>query len=272
MASEATRESPLVERLVAPNPGPFTGPGTNTYLIGTGERRAVLDPGPDDPAHIDRILEAAEEDHASIDLILVTHHHRDHLPGAHLLSDRTGAPVTADARIAGVRRPLSHRLRVPLPGCTVEALFTPGHTSDHYCFLLEEEGSLFSGDLIVGSGTVTVSPPDGDMDEYLASLRSLQELGIRLIYPGHWPRVDDPHGKIDEYIDHRMEREREVIAALRAGDRRPSEMVVRIYPGLDPRLVGAARSSVTAHLISLERRGEVRAIEGPADKEYALAG
>lgn len=270
MAAGAIRESRLVERLIASNPGPFTGPGTNTYLIGTGDRRAVLDPGPEDPAHIDRILAVAEDAHAFIDLILVTHSHPDHLPGARFLRDKTRAPLAADGRIRGVDRPLSHGQRVPLPGCFVDALYTPGHAGDHYCFLMGEDGSLFSGDLIVGSGTVVVSPPDGDMDEYLASLRALRTYGIRTILPGHWDRVDDPEAKITEYIDHRLEREQQIIAAMRAGDRTTLAMVARIYPDVDRRLRAAARASVTAHLISLQRRGLVRFLDTPDGREYEL--
>lgn len=268
MAAQTIRESRYVRRLVAPNPGPFTGPGTNTYFIGVGERCVVLDPGPDDPAHIDRILEAAEEERARIELVLVTHSHRDHLPGALLLRDRTKAPLAADGTIRGVDRPLAHGQRIPLPGCSVEAIFTPGHAGDHYCFLLQEDGSLFSGDLIVGSGTVVVN----DMDQYLESLRSLRAYGVRAILPGHWDRIDDPEGKITEYIDHRLEREQEVLAALRAGDRVPEAMAARIYPNLDPRLRGAARSSLMAHLVSLQRRGIVRPIETAEGREWELGG
>ncbi len=264
-----TQETPLVRRLVCPNPGAFTGPGTNTYLIGAGEHVAILDPGPEDPAHIDRILEAAEEAHAFIDLILVTHHHGDHLPGAYLLRDKVHAPLATHGRNRSVDRPLSHGQRIPLDGFTLEALFTPGHAGDHFCYLMNDQW-LFSGDLIVGRGTVTIRPPDGDMDEYLASLHSLRAYGISTILPGHWPRVDDPQAKITEYIDHRMEREREVIAALRAGDRTPPTMVKRIYVALDPRLRAAAQGSVTSHLISLQRRGMVRVVHTENGHEYEL--
>lgn len=267
MSAPSDDLSPRVKRVIAPNPGAFTGPGTNTYLVGTGKLRAIIDPGPENPAHIDRIMEALEHEEASTDLILVTHSHPDHLPGARILSERTGAPIAADGRITGVTRPLAHGQRIPLSGCSVEALYTPGHAGDHYCFLLLEEGALFSGDLILGRGSVTVR----DMDAYLASLRALRQYGIRSILPGHWDPVDDAERKITEYIDHRLEREQQVLAALRAGDRTPAAIAQRIYPvDLDPRLRAASRASVAAHLASLERRGVVRTFPGSDPPEYEL--
>ncbi len=267
MAASTVEQSPLVRRLIAPNPGPFTGPGTNTYLVGSGDFRAVVDPGPENPKHIDRIMEALEAEKAKVELILVTHSHPDHLPGARILRERTGAPLAADGSIRGVDRPLSHGQRIPLPSCSVEALFTPGHAGDHFCFLMNQDGALFSGDLILGKGTVTVN----DMDDYLASLRSLQSLGIRSILPGHWHPVDDAEEKIAEYIDHRLERERQVIAALRAGDRTTFAIAQRIYPpDLDPRLRAASRASVAAHLLSLEKRGAVRSLKIEDRVEYEL--
>jgi len=163
-------------------------------------------------------------------------------------------------RNRGVDRPLHHGQRIPVAGVTLEALYTPGHAGDHFCFLMNDR-SLFAGDLIAGKGTVGIRPPDGDLDEYLGSLRSLRDYGISTIMPGHWPRVDDAEGKITEYIDHRADREREVIAALRAGDHTAEQMALRIYPVLDPRLRNAAAGSMTAHLISLQRRDIVRLTE-----------
>ncbi len=267
MAALTVEQTPLVRRLIAPNPGPFTGPGTNTYLVGTGDFRAVVDPGPENPAHIDRIMEALEAEKAKVEVILVTHSHPDHLPGARILHERTAAPLAADGTIRGVDRSLTPGQRIPLPGCSVEALFTPGHAGDHYCFLMDQDGALFSGDLILGKGTVTVK----DMDDYLASLRSLQNLGIRSILPGHWHPVDDAEAKIAEYIDHRLERERQVIAALKAGDRTTMAIAQRIYPpDLDPRLRAASRASVASHLIALEKRGAVRSQRIEDRIEYEL--
>jgi glyoxylase-like metal-dependent hydrolase (beta-lactamase superfamily II) len=133
-----------------------------------------------------------------------------------------------------------------------------------------DDQSLFAGDLIAGQGTVSIRPPDGDMDDYLASLRSLRSYGISKIMPGHWPPVDDPQGKITEYIDHRMEREREVIAAIRGGAQSTAQMADRIYPDIDARLRGAAMASISAHIISLERRGMVRVVHAPGGHSYEL--
>lgn len=247
-----------MRRLVAPNPSPMTGPGTNTYLIMHSGRCTVVDPGPDDPAHIDAILETAQADHAQIDLILVTHSHRDHYPGAVLLQDRTGALLGGHPSIPRVNYPIAHGEEIFLPGCVGEAIFTPGHASDHFCFLLKDDGSLLSGDLILGQGTVVVSPPDGDMDDYLASLRSLSPYGIQRIFPGHFDRVDDPAAKIEEYLQHRLDREHQILDEIAEGALTIPAIVERVYRGLNERLTRAAAASVQAHLISLERRGVVK--------------
>jgi glyoxylase-like metal-dependent hydrolase (beta-lactamase superfamily II) len=245
-----------IHKLLAPNPGPYTGPGTNTYLIGEREL-AVIDPGPDDPVHIDRILDAGGALNAKVGLILVTHHHLDHLPGADLLRQRTGAPLAAHEGIRHADRMLRHGQEIPTDGETLEVLATPGHASTHLCFLLRARELLFSGDHVVGSGTVVVSPPDGDMAAYLDSLVLLRQYPIRRMLPGHWDPVDDPETKITEYIDHRLLRERQVLACLRLGDQTIAAMVGRLYADVDPRLHGAAGRSVLAHLLKLEHDGRV---------------
>ena len=248
--------APRVRKLLAQNPGPYTGPGTNTYLLGEREL-VVIDPGPDDPTHIDRIAEAAGEQSAGIALILVTHHHLDHLAGADRLRRRTGAPLAAHDGIRGADRTLVHGQRVPADGDALEVLATPGHASTHLCFLLRARELLFSGDHIVGQGTVVVNPPDGDMGAYLDSLALLRQYPIRRLLPGHWDPVDDPQAKIDEYIDHRLMRERQVIAALRLGCDTIPAIVARLYADVDPRLHGAAGGSIRAHLLKLEREQRV---------------
>jgi hydroxyacylglutathione hydrolase len=248
--------APRIHKLLAPNPGPYTGPGTNTYLVGEREL-AVIDPGPDDPVHIDRILEAVGELNARVGLILVTHHHLDHLPGADLLRRKTGAPLAAHEGIRHADRTLRHGQEVPADGEALEALATPGHASTHLCFLLRARELLFSGDHVVGSGTVVVSPPDGDMAAYLDSLALLRQYPIRRILPGHWDPVDDPEAKIAEYIDHRLLRERQVLTCLRLGDETIAAMVGRLYADVDLRLHGAAGRSVLAHLLKLQHDGRV---------------
>ena len=245
-----------IHKLLAPNPGIYTGPGTNTYLVGDREL-AVIDPGPDDPVHVDRIVEAAGELNARIALILVTHHHSDHLPGADRLRRKTGAPLAAHDGIRGADRALVHGQQVPVDGETLEVLATPGHASTHLCFLLRARELLFSGDHIVGQGTVVVNPPDGDMGAYLDSLALLRQYPIRRLLPGHWDPVDDPPAKIEEYIDHRLLRERQVLAAMRLGCDTVEAIVARLYADVDPRLHRAAGGSIRAHLLKLEREGRV---------------
>jgi hydroxyacylglutathione hydrolase len=248
--------APRIHKLLAPNPGPYTGPGTNTYLVGEREL-AVIDPGPDDSVHTDAILEAVGALDARVGLILVTHHHPDHLPGADRLRRKTGAPLAAHAGIRRADRSLRHGQEVPAGGETLEVLATPGHASTHLCFLLRARELLFSGDHILGWGTAVVSPPDGDMVAYLDSLALLRQYPIRRLLPGHWDPVDDGPAKIAEYIDHRLMRERQIVASMRLGDDTVGAMVARLYPDVDSRLVGAAGRSVTAHLLKLEHEQRV---------------
>lgn len=248
--------APRIHKLLAPNPGPYTGPGTNTYLIGEREL-VVIDPGPDDPVHTDAILEAIGARDARLALILVTHHHLDHLPGADRLRQKTGAPLAAHEGIRHVDRSLVHGQEVPADGETLEVLATPGHASTHLCFFMRPRELLFSGDHILGWGTAVVSPPDGDMVAYLDSLALLRQYPIQRMLPGHWDPVDDGPAKIEEYIDHRLMRERQIIATLRLGDDTVPAMVERLYPDVDPRLRGAAGRSVTAHLLKLQHEQRV---------------
>jgi glyoxylase-like metal-dependent hydrolase (beta-lactamase superfamily II) len=248
--------APRIRKLLAPNPSPYTGPGTNTYLVGEREI-VVIDPGPDDPVHTDAILEAVGALDARVALILVTHHHLDHLPGADRLRHKTGAPLAAHEGIHHVDRALMHGQQVPADGETLEVIATPGHASTHLCFLLRARELLFSGDHILGWGTAVVNPPDGDMVAYLDSLALLRQYPIRRLLPGHWDPVDDAPAKITEYIDHRQMRERQILTALRLGDETVPAIVARLYADVDPRLHRAAGGSVTAHLLKLEHEGRV---------------
>ncbi|WP_237215532.1 MBL fold metallo-hydrolase [Falsiroseomonas oryziterrae] len=267
---EAEQVAPLVRRILCANPGPFTFRGTNTYLIGRGEV-AVLDPGPADAAHLAAILRATEGER--ITRILVTHTHRDHSPGAAALAAATGAvtygfgPHLTPATEGGEGGDHSFRPDITLPdGGTVEgddwratALHTPGHCANHLCFALETDADevLFSGDHVMSWSTTVVSPPDGDMSAYMASLAKLAARDDRLYLPGHGPPLPEPASFVAALAAHRREREAKVLDALRAARRATArELVGAVYgPELDPRLVNGAARSLLAHLIKLEREG-----------------
>ncbi len=256
---------PHVARLTAPNPSLMTGGGTNTYLVGTGDL-AVIDPGPDDEGHIEAILAEAAAMGGQPVVILVTHSHLDHLPGAFSLSRRAGVPIAAFAPILGVDIALRHDQRLTVGGHPIRALHTPGHAADHLCFLLEDDATLFSGDLIVGEGTVVIGR-DVELDQYLDSLRSLLPLDLRRILPGHGPPIEEPRRKIEEYIAHRLDRERQILAAIEGGAATPAEIVEEVYAEVDPRLYPVAARTVEAHLRKLEREGRVGAnLEGGRTK------
>ena len=278
--------SPLVRRVVANNPGPFTFRGTGVYLVGKGAV-AVIDPGPDDPAHIEALLRALAGERLTH--IFVTHRHLDHSPAARPLQAATSAKIWAtgiaprsspDAFVAEEGDDLGFRPDIVAadgetfsgPGWTLEAVYTPGHTSDHMCLALKEENALFSGDHIMGWSTTVVSPPDGDMDAYLTSLEKVQARNFSTLWPTHGPPVVDVGAFIEAYRAHRMEREGQIIARLEAGQTRIKDMVAVIYADVDKRLYPAAAHSVLAHMIRLLRQGRVRTPGPPGlDSEYTLA-
>ena len=233
-----------IRSITAPNPGPFTLDGTQTYLV---DEHVVIDPGPNIESHVEAIRSAMP----GLKTILITHRHGDHAPAAVPLKQATGA------RIVAPRNVLDETDEIIAGGETVEGLeviATPGHTNEHVCFLAPE-GDLFTGDTILGFGTTAIFPPDGDMGDYIASLRKLRSREPRRIFPAHGPVRDDAVALIDEYIAHRLERERQVIAALRGGARTPDELRRVIYPDLDPRLHGAAEVQIQAHLMKLRAEG-----------------
>jgi glyoxylase-like metal-dependent hydrolase (beta-lactamase superfamily II) len=262
---------PLVRRVLAPNGSPFTYTGTQTYLIGTHEGLAVIDPGPDLPEHLTALEAAIGE--APVHAICCTHTHRDHSPAAAPLAARTGAPIVgcpplalesdeprADVPFDTAYRPdrvLSDGETVAGPGWTLAALATPGHTSNHLCFALEETGALFTGDHVMGWSTTVVAPPDGDMAAYMASLDRLYARDDRVYYPAHGPAVVRPKQLVRGMIGHRRQRERQILKLLGTGLHKVTELVPRMYKGVDERLWPAAGQSVKAHLIDLERRGLV---------------
>jgi len=253
----ASALSPLVRRIVADNPGRMTGPGTNTYLVGIDEI-AVIDPGPDHPSHLDAIAGCGGD---RIRWIVCTHTHVDHFPGASGLKERTGAEVLAfDGRDGlAVDRTLADGDAIEATEFVLRALHTPGHASNHLCFLLEQERMLFSGDHIMNGSTVVIRPPDGHMATYLGQLERLQGLRPRLrsIAPGHGHLIEQPAAKIDEYLTHRADREAQILAAVRGGTSTIADLVASIYPDLVEELVPMAEGTVWAHLQKLADEGRV---------------
>jgi glyoxylase-like metal-dependent hydrolase (beta-lactamase superfamily II) len=256
----ADRLDDLVTRVLAPNPSPMTLTGTNSYLVGRGVL-VVVDPGPDLPEHVDALVETAAG-LGTVAYSLVTHHHGDHLPAAARLRERIGAPIAGHRDLPGVDRALDDGEIVDVGGGRVRAVATPGHTADHLCFLLDPGRALFTGDLIAGSGTVIVGDRPGDLADYMASLRKVAELDPRLILPGHGPAVDDGSRKIQEYIDHRLLRERQVVGAIDSGARSVAEIVAVMYPDVLRTLRPMAARNVRAHLSKLEHEGRVAVTGG----------
>ncbi|HWA63425.1 MAG TPA: MBL fold metallo-hydrolase [Caulobacteraceae bacterium] len=279
------RVSPLIRRVIANNPGPFTYLGTGTYIIGKGEGVAVIDPGPDMPEHLQAILDATA--HERISHIFITHHHTDHSPLARPLAAATGAVIYGCAvkelpQESGVRMEAGYDNFTPDVsmcgggvvvghGWTLEAIPTPGHTSNHICYALKEENCLFSGDHIMGWSTTVVTPPDGDMGDYMASLELIKGRGFDTLWPTHGPPITKVTPFIDAYAEHRRDRERQIVAQLAAGETRINDFVPKMYADVDPRLHPAAARSVLAHMIELVRSGRVATDGAPGpDSTYRL--
>ncbi len=258
----------LVRRVLAPNPNIMTGPGTNTYLIGRDDI-AVLDPGPDDSeAHLDAVARAGG---GRIRWILVTHTHSDHSPGAAGLKERTGAEVLGYDERDGFAPDRTigdgHVVADDVQRFRLRAVHTPGHASNHLCYLLDRERILFSGDHIMSGSTVVIAPPDGDMATYLKSLAIVAGLDAATIFPGHGDVIDDAKGKIEEYTTHRLAREAEVAAHLAASPAPLSveQLVAAIYVGVIPELHPIAQFSAWAHLRKLTADGRARPATGDID-------
>lgn len=261
---------PLVRRVLADNPSPFTYTGTQTYLIGRGEV-AVIDPGPDLAQHVDALLGATRGEH--IVAILCTHTHRDHSPASRALKEATGAAIIGCAPLVlddsgpradtgfdagyGPDSVLQDGDRLQREGWTLEAVATPGHTSNHLCYALHESKALFTGDHVMGWSTTVVSPPDGDMTAYMASLDKLMSRDDAIYFPAHGPAVEKPQRLARSLLSHRKQRERQILRHIEKGEGSIPQMVGHMYRGIDPRLHGAAGRSVLAHLIDLEGRGKV---------------
>ncbi|MGH9113119.1 MAG: MBL fold metallo-hydrolase [Acidimicrobiales bacterium] len=258
----ASALSPMVRRIVAANPSMMTGPGTNTYLVGIDEI-VVIDPGPGDAEHLDAIAGCGGD---RIRWILLTHTHQDHSPGAVGLKKRTGAEILAfdggdgkgKVRLDGT---LDDNSVIEATEFHLTALHTPGHAANHLCFLLNEERTLFTGDHIMQGSTVVIRPPDGDMAAYLRSLERIKQIRPRLraIAPGHGHLITDPLAVVDDYIEHRLSRERQVLTAVEdRGSATVTELVDEIYVDLAPELHPMARYSVWAHLRKLADDGLVK--------------
>ena len=268
---KAEQVEPLVRRILAPNPSPYTYTGTQTYVVGQadGPDCAVIDPGPDDPEHIAAIVAAVGD--AKIIAIMCTHTHRDHSPAAAPLSQQTGAPVVGCAplvlKVDGPRsdeafdtsyepdRVLEDGEQMRGTGWSLTAVATPGHTSNHLCFALEESGALFTGDHVMGWSTSVVIPPDGDMGDYMASLEKLQRREDVVYHSAHGAAITKPKQLVRGMIGHRRQRENQILRLMSERARPVSEFIPEMYKGLDERLIGAAEMSVTAHLIDLDKRG-----------------
>jgi glyoxylase-like metal-dependent hydrolase (beta-lactamase superfamily II) len=246
--------SDRVRVILAPNPSPMTLEGTNTYLVGGAGGLIVIDPGPNDDGHIASIRAAVAD--AEVVSILLTHHHIDHdeaaVRAAEMLKTKIASSASAERQ---GETPVRDGERFGGAGVFLKAVATPGHSSDHLCFLLEEEQALFTGDHILGRGTTVVAFPDGDMGAYMASLERVQKIGAKRFFPGHGPVVEDPAPVVTEYIEHRRLRERQVLDGLEAGPATPEELVARIYVDVDPILHPVAEMSVRAHLAELAQRG-----------------
>jgi glyoxylase-like metal-dependent hydrolase (beta-lactamase superfamily II) len=278
----ADQISPLIRRVVANNPGPFTYLGTGTYIVGVGEV-AVIDPGPMMDDHLAAILTATEGE--TVTAILTTHTHIDHSPLAHPLKAKTGAPIYGrrdpnttsgfeEANEAHFRPDVEIEDGARIEGCgwTLEAVATPGHASNHVCYALIEENALFSGDHVMGWSTTVVSPPDGDMGDYYASLDKVQARGFSSLWPTHGPPITAPAPFLNAYREHRLNREQQILAQLAIGRGEIRDMVPVLYAAVDPRLHPAAMHSVLAHLIHLARTGKVVSENEPSiDSVFRLA-
>ncbi len=262
--------APGVRRLTAPNGGPMTGPGTNTYLVGEGEV-TVIDPGVEDADHIDAIVAHAP---GPIRTILITHAHPDHTGGAVTLARMTGAPVLGQGTpLAGafdpefaVDRTVDDGQIIACDGFDLEAVHTSGHTPDHLCFFLRETGLLFAGDAVMADVTVVIAPPDGDMRAYFASLERLKAMPVARIAPGHGRMLDAPSDVLDDIVEHRLQREAQVRELLAPEPQTVAALAARIYPEVPDALRGMARAQLTAHLIKLQGDGRVQ-----SDGDYWMA-
>jgi glyoxylase-like metal-dependent hydrolase (beta-lactamase superfamily II) len=280
-APDIERWSPRVVVVRGQNPGPFTGPGTNTYLVGTGSRPFLIDTGSGEPSYLP-VLERALAQEVQTDApgdVLLTHVHADHIGGVAGVLGRYGKRRVSkmpwpgkDERYGLTLEPIRAGDVFRTDGATLRAIHSPGHAQDHICFYLEEERALFTGDVVLGAGTTVIPLDGGDMGLYLESLARMLELALARIYPGHGPFIADPTAKLHEYIAHRRDREAQIVAAARAGATTVERMVERIYTDTPRALWPAAGQSVLSHLLKLEReRRAVRSRDVDGEEHWALS-
>lgn len=246
---ELIQTHPGVWRLIAANPSSMTGLGTNTYLVGS-DQAAIIDPGPADDTHLTNIVAAIQKLKLSVQSIIVTHHHADHSGGAREVAQTLGVPLLSFGD------PLQPDDRLEVSGITLTVKHTPGHIHDHICLWVPEQRLLFAGDLVAGQGTILVIPPDGNMIAYLASLQAMQALAPAAILPGHGPVIDDPLTLLQQYIDHRLMREQQVLDHLARGHHSAAEIAAQIYEDR-PEAIGIGTMQVEAHLQKIRQEGRI---------------
>ena len=275
--------SPLIRRIIANNPGPFTFTGTGTYIIGK-ENLAIIDPGPIDQNHFDAIIKSTKGQ--TITHILLTHNHNDHSPLAKKIKEETGAKIyfknlsndiqTEDQFEEGYDKDIEGDIElsdgdiIETNEWTVEAIHTPGHTSNHICYSLAEEDVLFSGDHVMGWSTTVIVPPDGDMNDYINSLKKLLKRSENNFYPTHGPIIERPKELVTKYIEHRMEREKQITEAIKLGNKKIPDMVKIIYKDVDISLHPAAAMSTLAHLIRMKENNEIAVSGNNLNGTYEL--
>ena len=268
--------SQRVARIVAPNPGPMTGPGTNTYVIGETDL-VVVDPGPAIPSHIDAILNCVGD---RLRYIACTHTHPDHSPAASALAEATGAMLVGRTTADGRHQDLSFQPASQIEddecitgeGWTLRAIRTPGHVDNHVCYLLDEEGMVFAGDHIMNGSTVVIVPPGGNMAHYIASLRRLLDYDVKVVAPGHGELIPDCRGEVEKLVRHRLLREAKVFGALSDAAQSLDDLVVAVYDDVDPMMHEWAKLSLLAHLIKLEdERRTIKTVEAGVDRWQVAA-
>ena len=268
--------SQRVRRIVAPNPGPMTGPGTNTYVVGETDL-VVVDPGPAIPSHIDAILDCVGD---RLRYIACTHTHPDHSPAASALAEATGAMLvgrtTADDRHQDLSFQPASQIEddecIEGEGWTLRAIRTPGHVDNHVCYLLDEEGMVFAGDHIMNGSTVVIVPPGGNMAHYIASLRRLLDYDVKVVAPGHGELIPDCRGEVEKLVRHRLLREAKVFGALSDAAQSLDDLVVAVYDDVDPIMHEWAKLSLLAHLIKLEdEHRTIKTVEAGVDRWQVAA-